>query len=85
MNRPVKGDIRQLLFAWSPRYTVSAEFAADRLDVSLDTVCRMIGRGELKAEKMNPTKTNSPWRVNYDSLVERLEKLRQTSSLAQRF
>ncbi len=85
MNRPLKGDIRQLLFAWSPRFTVSAEFAADRLDVSLNTVCRMIDRGELVAEKMNPEKTNSPWRVNYDSLVERLEKLRRSDGLERRF
>jgi len=85
LNRPVKGDLRQLLFSWSPRYTVSAEYAARVLDVSVPTVCRMIAGNELEAEKMNPTKTNSPWRVNYDSVVKIAEKIYQQSGVERRF
>jgi excisionase family DNA binding protein len=76
-------DFRQLLFPWSPRYTVSARTAADMLKVSINTVCRMIADGSLDAEKCNPDKENSPWRVNLDSVEKHIKQSISTISADQ--
>jgi excisionase family DNA binding protein len=75
----------QLLLPWSPRLTISAARAAVILDVSIPTICRMIEEGTLKAYKVRPDKPNSPWRVNYDSLVEHVERIHTENSLEKRF
>jgi excisionase family DNA binding protein len=75
----------QLLLPWSPKSTISALHAAQLLDVSLQTVCRMIEDGSLKAYKMRPDKVNSPWRVNYDSVIAHVEKLHAQNGLEKRF
>ena len=86
MTKPLpRIDLRQLLFPWSPRYTISADAAARMLDVSIDTVCRMIADGTLIAHKNNPEKINSPWRVNYDSVVAHIERIHQEAGLEKRF
>ena len=54
------------------------------LDVSIDSVCRLIDDGELKAYKVR-NKKNSPWRVNYDSVIEYLERIHQVNGLERRF
>jgi excisionase family DNA binding protein len=75
----------QLLLPWSPRYTISVAHAAKMLDCSMDTVCRMIEDGTLQAYKMRPNKPNSPWRVNYDSVISHVEKLHEKNGLEKRF
>jgi excisionase family DNA binding protein len=74
----------QLLLPWSPRATVSAQHAAKLLDVSVWTVGRMCQSGELRGYKVRE-KRNSPWRVNYDSLVELVEKIHKDHGLETRF
>ena len=75
----------QLLLPWSPRYSISATHAAQMLDTSINTICRMIEEGTLKAYKVRPDKPNSPWRVNYDSVVAHVEKIHQDNGLEKRF
>lgn len=75
----------QLLLPWSPSRTISAQRAARMLDVSLDTICDMIQAGELKAYKKRPDKSNSPWHVYYDSVIEHIEKIHKVSGLEKRF
>jgi excisionase family DNA binding protein len=75
----------QLLLPWSPRYTISASHAAQMLDCSIDTICRMIEAGTLKAYKLNPDKPTSPWRVNYDSVIEHIERIHRENGLEKRF
>ena len=74
----------QLLLPWSPKYTISTDRAADILGCSRDTVERMIEAGELKAYKLRPSPT-SPWRINYDSVIEYLEGLHERNGLEKRF
>jgi excisionase family DNA binding protein len=74
MKRDDNMDFRQLLFPWSPRYTVSTKSAASLLKVSVKTVCRMIADGALDAEKCCPDKINSPWRVNLESVEKHLKQ-----------
>jgi excisionase family DNA binding protein len=74
----------QLLLPWSPRYTISSSRAAEILDVSVMTVTRMIEDGTLKAYKVR-NKPNSPWHINYDSLVAHIESIHQRNGLEQRF
>jgi excisionase family DNA binding protein len=86
LNR--RGNFRipeQLLLPWSPSRTISAMHAAKMLDVSLNTVCDMIQAGTLKAYKMRPDKANSPWRVNYDSVISHIEMIHRTNGLEKRF
>jgi excisionase family DNA binding protein len=83
MKRDDKMDFRQLLFPWSPRYTVSAKGAAAMLKVSINTICRMIADGSLDAEKCNPDKGNSPWRVNLDSVEKHMTHSIETISADQ--
>lgn len=85
MTRAPFRDRRQLLFPWSPRFTISAFEAARLLNVSHDTICRMITDGSIEAEKMNPEKPKSYFRVNYDSVVAHVEKLHTRNRLAKRF
>ncbi len=75
----------QLLLPWSPKRTISCAHAAKLLDVSHDTVCRMIEDGTLRAYKMRPGRPKSPWRVNYDSVIEHLEKVHAVHGLEKRF
>ena len=75
----------QLLLPWSPQATISAQHAARMLDVSHDVINRMIRDGTLMGYKVRPDKPNSPWRVNYDSVVAHIEKIHQTSGLEKRF
>ena len=75
----------QLLLPWSPRYTISAAHAATMLDVYINTVCRMIEEGTLKAYKVRPDKANSPWRVNYDSVIAHIERIHTENGLEKRF
>lgn len=75
----------QYLLPWSPQHTISATHAARLLDVSHDTICKMIEDGTLKAYKMRPNKANSPWRVNYDSVIAHLEKIHEANGLEKRF
>lgn len=76
--------LEQLLLPWSPRHTISVKRAMEMLDVSKDTVIRMIEAGELKGYKVREAKT-SPYRVNYDSVVEYIEKLHERNGLEKRF
>jgi hypothetical protein len=75
----------QLLMPWSPRLTISAARAAEILDVSKDVVCNMCQEGAFKAYKVRPDKPNSPWRINYDSLVAYIEDMHKKNGLDQRF
>ena len=75
----------QLLLPWSPKVTISMERAAEILDVSKQTIGRMIEDGTLLAYKVRPDKVNSPWRVNYESLMAHIEKMHQASGLVRRF
>lgn len=75
----------QLLLPWSPAKTVSASTVARMLDVAVSTVCAMIQEGTLKAYKVRPTKPNSHWRVNYDSVITHLEKIHKEQRLEKRF
>jgi excisionase family DNA binding protein len=75
----------QLLMPWSPRYSISTARAAEILDVSIQTVCRMIEDGTLKAYQVRPDKRNSPYRINYDSLVAHIEAIHQKNGLESRF
>ena len=84
MHRPGFRVPEQLLLPWSPRLTVSAEHAAKLLDVSVWTVGRMCQSGELKAYKMRERR-NSPWRINYDSLVSYIEQVHAEHGLEKRF
>jgi excisionase family DNA binding protein len=74
----------QLLLPWSPRYSISTARAAEILDVSIQTVTRMIEDGTLKAYKVRD-KLNSPWRINYDSLMAHIESIHKSNGLDQRF
>jgi predicted site-specific integrase-resolvase len=75
----------QLLLPWSPRYTISAAHAGEMLDVSINTICRMIEDGTIKAYKTRPDKANSPWRVNYDSVIAHIERIHKENGLEKRF
>lgn len=75
----------QLLLPWSPRQTISAAHAARLLGVCKQTVCEMVEDGTLKAYKMRPDKVNSPWRINYDSVVAHLERIHRENGLEKRF
>lgn len=75
----------QLVLPWSPQATVSCAHAARLLDVSLRTVMRMCESGELKAYKVRKGKTSSPWRINYDFLIEYVEGIHKEHGLETRF
>lgn len=74
----------QLLMPWSPRYSISTAQAAEMLDTSIQTVTRLIEEGSIKAYKLRD-KANSPWHINYDSLVAYIESIHQRNGLEQRF
>lgn len=74
----------QLLLPWAPRFTVSTARVAEMLDCSIQTVTRMIQDGTLKAYKVRE-KINSPWRINYDSVVEYIESIHKKNGLEQRY
>lgn len=74
----------QLLLPWSPRYTIATARVAEMLDCSIQTVTRLIEDGTLKAYKVR-NKPNSPWRINYDSVVAYIEEMHTRNGLEQRF
>jgi excisionase family DNA binding protein len=74
----------QLLLPWSPQHTISVTHAAEILDTSINTIHRLIEDGSIKAYKVRQKKT-SPWRVNYDSLLEYIEELHKIHGLEKRF
>jgi excisionase family DNA binding protein len=74
----------QLLLPWSPRYTISTARVCEMLGVCTSTVCEMIEDGTLKAYKVR-NKPNSPWRINYDSVVAYIEEMHKTNGLEKRF
>ena len=74
----------QLLLPWSPQRTISAARVSEMLGVCVSTVCAMIEDGTLKAYKVR-NKPNSPWRINYDSVVSYIENMHQQNGLEQRF
>lgn len=55
------------------------------LAVSDQTIYRMIEDGTLKAYKLRPDKENSPWHVNYDSVIAHLERIHEINGLEKRF
>jgi excisionase family DNA binding protein len=75
----------QLLLPWSPKNTISVGHAAEMLDVNEDVVYKMIEAGELKAYKVRPDRAKSHWRVNYDSVIEHIQKMHQANGLETRF
>lgn len=75
----------QLLLPWSPKNTISVAHAAEMLDVNEDVVYKMIEAGELKAYKVRPDRAKSHWRVNYDSVIEHIQKMHQANGLETRF
>ena len=75
----------QLLLPWSPQATISPQHAARLLDVSVDTVWRMLEAGEIKGYKVRPDKPQSLWRVNYDSVVAHIERIHEQAGLEKRF
>jgi len=74
----------QLLLPWSPRYTISTARVAEMLDVSVQTITRLIEDGTLKAYKVRQ-KPNSPWRINYDSVIAYVESMHKEAGLERRF
>jgi hypothetical protein len=75
----------QLLLPWSPRFSVSVRYVAEKmLCVSVKTVCSMCQSGELLAYKSRDLK-NSPYHVNYDSVIACLEKMHKRAGLEKRF
>jgi excisionase family DNA binding protein len=74
----------QLLLPWSPQYDISTSHAAEILDVSPQTITRMIEDGTLKAYKVRD-KINSPWRINYDCFVAYIEGMHKRNGLDPRF
>lgn len=84
MTAPNFRPPEQLLLPWHPRNTVSTKSVARMLDVSEPTVLRLIEDGSIKAYKARQ-KPNSPWRINYDSVIAYIESIHTTNSLEQRF
>jgi hypothetical protein len=41
--------------------------------------------GSLMAYKVRPDKPNSPWRINYDSLIAYIQEMHKKSGLEPRF
>ena len=72
------------LLPFSTRSEISVARTADILDVSRDTVERMIEDGTLQAYKARLTK-NSPWRVSYSSVLAHVERLHEVNGLKKRF
>ncbi len=73
------------LLPWDDKCSISTARAAEILDVSIQTVCRMIEDGTLKAYQVRPDKRNSPYRISYDSLMAHIETVHQKNGLDQRF
>jgi excisionase family DNA binding protein len=74
----------QYLMPWSPQHTISVAMTAEMLSVSEDTVLRMIEEGEIKAYKLRK-KRNSPWRVNYHSVLGYVDRMHDEHGLDKRF
>jgi excisionase family DNA binding protein len=75
----------QLLLPWSPKNTISVTHTAEIMDCSNNTVIRMIEDGTIKAYKLHPKKITSPWRVNYDSVIEHIKNIHEVNGLETRF
>ncbi len=74
----------QLLLPWSPQRTVSAARAAEMLQVSADTILRMVESGELSGYQVRKV-PRSPYRVYYDSVVKVAERIHQDAGVEKRF
>jgi excisionase family DNA binding protein len=74
-----------LLLPWSPRETISVATACRMLDCGHNVVSILIEEGKIKAYKMRPDKPNSPWRIQYDSVIAYLEEVHAKSGLDKRF
>jgi excisionase family DNA binding protein len=72
------------LLPWKLGSTISTARACEMLGVCTSTVCEMIEDGTLKAYKVR-NKPNSPWCINYDSVVAHVEKLHKANGLEKRF
>lgn len=73
------------LLLWPPKISISSAHAAEILDVSIQTVCRMIADGTLKAYQARSDRRTSPFRINYDSLMAHIETIHQKSAIDKRF
>ncbi len=71
----------QFLMPWSSHRTVSTARAAEMLQCSPRTVLNMIEAGELMAYPLRPNRSNSPLRVNKDSIERHIEGIRVKYSL----
>jgi excisionase family DNA binding protein len=56
----------------------------EMLDVSAQTVTRLIEDGSLKAYKVR-NKLTSPWRINYDSVIAYVDEMHNRAGLDRRF
>jgi excisionase family DNA binding protein len=74
----------QLLLPWSPRYSISTAQVCEILDVSPQTVCRLIEDGTIKAYRIKDV-AGSPWRINYDSVMAYLDEIHSRNGLEKRF
>lgn len=72
----------QLLLPWHPRHTISTTRAAEMLAVSRHTIVRMCEDGSLKAYRVREL---SPWRIYYDSVIERIEQMNREAGVEPRF
>lgn len=72
----------QLLLPWHPRQSVSIQRVAEMLDVSHDTVLRMIEAGEIKAYQL---RRKSPYRVFYESVLEYVDRVHRDAGLDPRY
>jgi excisionase family DNA binding protein len=80
----------QLLLPWHPKHSISVTRAAEILDVSTDVIYRLLESGDIKgyqlrSRKETGSRRGSPWRINYDSFVEYVQKLHERSGLETRF
>jgi excisionase family DNA binding protein len=64
--------------------TLSARRVAQMLGVCVKTVCAMIEEGTLQAYKIRDL-PNSPWRINYDSVMAYIESMHKRNGLEKRF
>jgi excisionase family DNA binding protein len=72
----------QLLLPWHPRQSVSVQRVAEILDVSHDTVVRLVEAGAIKAYQLRP---RSPYRIFYESLLDYIERVHSDAGLDPRF
>jgi excisionase family DNA binding protein len=72
----------KLLLPWDPRESISTIRAAEILDCSRNFVLTLIESGTLKAYRL---RRGSPYRINYKSLLEYVERVHEEAGLDPRF